>query len=129
MSPIKTATEARLSGCIAGELSPAVAWFLVLALAAGGVVLSATNFGRPIALLYSLGLALGTLYSVPPFRLKRYAIAAFLIIATVRGFLLNFGVFAATRAALGAPFVWSPAIMCALRETSCLPAQLLSIMA
>ena len=39
---------------------------------------------------------------------------AFLIIATVRGFLLNFGVYYATRAALGlTEFRWSPAIGCA----------------
>ncbi|CAN1144291.1 Homogentisate solanesyltransferase, chloroplastic [Linum perenne] len=37
----------------------------------------------------------------------RFAVAAFLIIATVRGFLLNFGVYYATRAALGLPFEWS----------------------
>jgi homogentisate solanesyltransferase len=42
--------------------------------------------------------------------LKRFAVPAFLIIATVRGFLLNFGVFYATKAALGAPFAWSPPI-------------------
>lgn len=95
----------------AGELSPVLAWILVLGLAAGGVTLSAINFGRPITMLYSLGLFLGTIYSVPPFRLKRFAVTAFMIIATVRGFLLNFGVFTATRAALGAPFVWSPAII------------------
>ena len=44
-------------------------------------------------------------------QLKRFAVSAFLIIATVRGFLLNFGVFSATRAALGLPFKWSPSIM------------------
>ena len=41
----------------------------------------------------------------------RFAVAAFVIIATVRGFLLNFGVYSATRAALGLPFCWSPAIV------------------
>jgi hypothetical protein len=51
--------------------------------------------------------------SVPPFRLKRFAVPAFLIIATVRGFLLNFGVYYATRAAIGLnTFAWSPAIGC-----------------
>ncbi len=43
-------------------------------------------------------------------RLKRFAVPAFVIIATVRGFLLNFGVYFATRAALGRGFEWSPAI-------------------
>lgn len=50
---------------------------------------------------------------MPPFYLKRFAVAAFMIIATVRGFLLNFGVYFATRAALGlTEFQWSPAIGC-----------------
>ena len=44
-------------------------------------------------------------------RLKRFAVSAFMIIATVRGFLLNFGVYSATRAALGLSFKWSPAIL------------------
>lgn len=42
--------------------------------------------------------------------LKRFAVPAFLSIACVRGFLLNFGVYYATRAALGVGFVWSPPI-------------------
>jgi len=94
----------------AGELSPGLAWALCLGLASLGVAIVARNFGPLISALYTFGLLLGTLYSVPPFRLKRSAIAAFLIIATVRGFLLNFGVYYSTRAALGAGFVWSPAI-------------------
>lgn len=61
--------------------------------------------------LYAFGLFLGTIYSVPPMRLKRFAVPAFMIIATVRGFLLNFGVFHATRAALQLPFEWNPAIL------------------
>ena len=43
--------------------------------------------------------------------MKRFAVPAFMIIATVRGFLLNFGVYYSTKAALGAQFAWSPAIM------------------
>lgn len=61
--------------------------------------------------LYAFGLLLGTVYSVPPLRLKRFAVPAFMIIATVRGFLLNFGVYHATRAALQLPFEWNPAIL------------------
>ncbi len=46
-------------------------------------------------------------------RLKRFAVPAFLIIACVRGMLLNFGVYYSTKIALGAgPFAWSPAITC-----------------
>lgn len=93
-----------------GELSPAVAWFLCTALAGCGLAITTLNFGPLISKLYAFGLFLGTIYSVPPLRLKRNAIAAFMIIATVRGFLLNFGVYHATRAALGLTFQWSPPI-------------------
>lgn len=95
----------------AGELSPGLAWVLVLALAAGGLVVTASTFGPAITALYAFGLFLGTAYSVPPLRLKSHPVPAFLIIATVRGFLLNVGVFSAVRAALGLPFVWSPAAL------------------
>ena len=94
----------------AGELSKAQGWLLCAALAGGGLVIVATKFGSLITKLYSFGLFLGTIYSVPPLRLKRFAVAAIMIIATVRGFLLNFGVYHAVRAALGLPFVWSPVI-------------------
>ena len=98
--------------CAAGELSPTLAWFLCAALALGGLAIVSTQFGALITKLYCFGLFLGTIYSVPPLRLKRFAVPAFLIIATVRGFLLNFGVYHAVRAALGLPFVWSPIITC-----------------
>jgi homogentisate solanesyltransferase len=90
----------------AGDLSVQTAWLLVVLFAAAGFSIVVTNFGPFITSLYCLGLFLGTIYSVPPFRLKRYPVAAFLIIATVRGFLLNFGVYYATRAALGLTFQW-----------------------
>ncbi|XP_078429927.1 homogentisate prenyltransferase [Wolffia australiana] len=91
----------------AGDLSVGSAWLLVLSFAAVGVLTVVFNFGPFISSLYCLGLFLGTIYSVPPFRLKKYPVAAFLIIATVRGFLLNFGVYYATRSALGLTFAWS----------------------
>ncbi|KAK2985362.1 hypothetical protein RJ640_029319, partial [Escallonia rubra] len=94
----------------AGDLSVQSAWILVFLLAVSGLLIVAMNFGPFITSLYSLGLFLGTIYSVPPFRLKRFAVVAFLIIATVRGFLLNFGVYYATRAALGLTFEWSSAV-------------------
>jgi homogentisate solanesyltransferase len=95
----------------AGELSAPIAWALVLGLAGLGVTIVSSNFGPLITCLYTFGLFLGTIYSVPPLRLKRFAVPAFLIIATVRGFLLNFGVYYATRAALGLEFMWSPPII------------------
>ncbi|KAH9604656.1 hypothetical protein KSS87_001577 [Heliosperma pusillum] len=91
----------------AGDLSVKSAWLLVIMFAVTGLSIVATNYGSFITSLYSLGLFLGTIYSVPPFRMKRFPVVAFLIIATVRGFLLNFGVYYATRAALGLPFEWS----------------------
>ncbi|XP_060668728.1 homogentisate solanesyltransferase, chloroplastic isoform X2 [Ziziphus jujuba] len=90
----------------AGDLSVKSAWFLVIFFAVTGLLIVGLNFGPFITSLYTLGLLLGTIYSVPPFRMKRFPVAAFLIIATVRGFLLNFGVYYATRAALGLAFEW-----------------------
>ncbi|XP_056842374.1 homogentisate solanesyltransferase, chloroplastic-like [Raphanus sativus] len=91
----------------AGDLSVQSAWLLVIFFAVAGLLVVGFNFGPFITCLYSLGLFLGTIYSVPPLRMKRFPVAAFLIIATVRGFLLNFGVYHATRAALGLSFQWS----------------------
>lgn len=51
--------------------------------ALAGLLIVGFNFGPFITSLYCLGLFLGTTYSVPPFRLKRFPVAAFLIIATV----------------------------------------------
>jgi homogentisate solanesyltransferase len=50
------------------------------------------------------------IYSVPPIRTKGNPILAGLTIATVRGFLLNFGVYYAVKDAIGAPFSWSPKV-------------------
>jgi homogentisate solanesyltransferase len=57
-----------------------------------------------------LGTLFGTVYSVPPFTLKRFPLVAGGIIACVRGFLLNFGVYYAVREALGVPFKWNPVV-------------------
>ncbi|XP_057426790.1 homogentisate solanesyltransferase, chloroplastic-like [Lotus japonicus] len=95
----------------AGDLSVSSAWLLVIFFAAAGLLIVGLNFGPFIFSLYTLGLLLGTIYSVPPFRMKRFPVAAFLIIATVRGFLLNFGVYYATRAALGLAFEWSSPVV------------------
>lgn len=67
----------------AGDLSVQSAWILVLFFAAVGLLIVGWNFGPFISSLYCLGLFLGTIYSVPPFRLKRYPVVAFLIIAMV----------------------------------------------
>jgi homogentisate solanesyltransferase len=69
----------------AGELSIPLAWTACAGFVALGAAIVSTNFGPLITKLYCFGLFLGTIYSVPPFRLKSNAVAAFLIIATVRG--------------------------------------------
>jgi len=69
------------------------------------------------------GWTLGFLYSVPPIRTKRNPLLAGLTIATVRGFLLNFGVYYAVKDAISpimsnigvggaasSAFVWSPKV-------------------
>lgn len=66
----------------AGDLSVQTAWLLVIFFAVTGLLIVAANFGPFITSLYSLGLFLGTIYSVPPLRMKRFPVAAFLIIAT-----------------------------------------------
>jgi homogentisate solanesyltransferase len=47
---------------------------------------------------------------VPPIRTKKNPVLAGLTIATVRGFLLNFGVYYGCKDAIGAPFNWSPKV-------------------
>ena len=69
------------------------------------------QFSEPIFFLYFLGATLGTLYSVPPVQLKRFPFFAGSIIAFVRGFLLNFGVYYAVREALFIPFRWNPVVL------------------
>jgi len=74
-----------------GELSTTQAALLCGVLCVAGIGIVATNFGPLITGLYTLGLVLGTIYSVPPLRLKRFALPAFLIIATVRLLTLHWG--------------------------------------
>lgn len=94
----------------AGELSARQAWALVLGAIAAGLYLVRRHFSPFIFYLYAFGTAVGALYSVPPFRWRNVPILAALSIACVRGFLLNFGVYYATREALALPFAWSPPI-------------------
>jgi homogentisate solanesyltransferase len=60
--------------------------------------------------LYMTGWVLGAIYSVPPLRTKQNPILAGLTIATVRGFLLNFGVYYAVKNAIASSFSWSPKV-------------------
>ena len=91
-----------------GEMSKRFAWAAVLGSGLLGPVLVRRYFPTLLFRLYSTGIALGAIYSVPPIRTKRNPILAGLTIAIVRGFLLNFGVYYAVKDAVGAFFSWSP---------------------
>ncbi|KAL3787643.1 hypothetical protein HJC23_011791 [Cyclotella cryptica] len=93
-----------------GEMSGRVAWVTVLFSGIVGPAIVYKFFPLFLFKLYMLGWVLGGIYSVPPIRTKRNPIAAGLTIATVRGFLLNFGVYYAVKDAIGAPFAWSPKV-------------------
>ena len=94
-----------------GEMTAKVAWTVVMASAITGLAIVRMCFSRLILGLYTFGMAFGALYSVPPFRFKRYPALAAITISCVRGFLMNFGVYHATKSAIGAEFAWSPPIM------------------
>ena len=90
-----------------GEMSKPAAWTTVAAAGALGPLIVRRFFSPLLFRLYLCGWGLGTMYSVPPFRTKKNPVLAALTIATVRGFLLNFGVYYAVKEAIGAPFSWN----------------------
>lgn len=92
------------------EMSKRVAWFVIVTSAILGLFIVKRFFSSLIFGLYAFGMVFGTLYSIPPFRFKRYPLLAAITISCVRGFLMNFGVYHATKSALGVPFAWSPPI-------------------
>lgn len=94
----------------ANEMTPRLAWSVVVSSAVLGLAIVRRFFSRLIFNLYGFGMIFGALYSVPPFRFKRYPLLAAVTISCVRGFLMNFGVYHATKSALKIPFAWSPPI-------------------
>jgi homogentisate solanesyltransferase len=93
-----------------GEMSKRFAWVAVILSGVLGPVLVRSVFPRLLFRLYSLGIVLGGIYSVPPIRTKKNPVLAGLTIAVVRGFLLNFGIYFAVKDAIGASFSWSPKV-------------------
>jgi len=93
-----------------GEMTKKAAWISVLSTGVIGPILVKNFFPPLLFQLYCFGLFLGGIYSVPPIRTKKNPLLAGLTIATVRGFLLNFGVYYAVKDAIGAPFAWSPKV-------------------
>jgi len=93
-----------------GEMSKRFAWVTVAGAGIIGPILVYQFFPFMLFKLYMLGWTLGCVYSVPPIRTKRNPFAAGLTIATVRGFLLNFGIYYAVKDAVGSAFSWSPKV-------------------
>mmetsp|Transcript_19733 Transcript_19733/g.28948 ORF Transcript_19733/g.28948 Transcript_19733/m.28948 type:complete len:402 (+) Transcript_19733:128-1333(+) len=93
-----------------GEMSKRFAWVVVLGSLFAGPVIVQKFFPALLFKLYMFGMFLGAIYSIPPIRTKQNPFLAGITIATVRGFLLNFGVYYAVKDALGAPFAWSPKV-------------------
>jgi homogentisate phytyltransferase/homogentisate geranylgeranyltransferase len=95
----------------AGDLSLERARLIVAVSGVVPVVLALTQGTLELAAVLA-ALAVGTAYSVPPVRLKRFALAASLCVSGVRSAIVNLGVAAHFTAALGAgatipPGVWA----------------------
>jgi homogentisate phytyltransferase/homogentisate geranylgeranyltransferase len=83
----------------AGDLGREQAWRIVAVAAVVPIVLALTQGVLELAAVLA-GLAVGTAYSLPPLRLKRYATIASLCVSGVRSAIVNLGVYAHFTAAL-----------------------------
>jgi homogentisate phytyltransferase/homogentisate geranylgeranyltransferase len=96
----------------AGDLSLERAWLIVAVSGLLPVALALTQGALELAAVLG-ALAVGTAYSVPPLRLKRFPLAASLCVSGVRSAIVNLGVAAHFTAALGTqgatipPGVWA----------------------
>lgn len=95
----------------AGEISKPLAWALVVGSGVLGLGIVQLVFSPLICQLYCLGMFLGTVYTIPPFRWKNNPFLAAFSISMVRGLLLNVGLHHAASTALGLPITW-PAQVC-----------------
>ena len=95
----------------AGEIGKPLAWAVVVGTALLGLGIVYSVFSPLICQLYCVGMFLGTVYTVPPFRWKNNPVLAALCIAMVRGLLLNVGLHHAASTALGMAITW-PAQVC-----------------
>jgi homogentisate phytyltransferase / homogentisate geranylgeranyltransferase len=84
----------------AGDLSREAAWRIVAASAALPLLLALTQGALELAAV-AAALLVGTAYSVPPLRLKRYPTLASLSVSGVRSAIVNLGIAAHFTAALG----------------------------
>jgi homogentisate phytyltransferase / homogentisate geranylgeranyltransferase len=89
----------------AGEMTMETGRAIVATTAALAVVLAITQ-GAVETVAVVVGLAAGTAYSLPPLRLKRFAVAASLCISGVRSVVVNLAVYAHFAGAIAGP-VWA----------------------
>lgn len=108
----------------AGDLSPRTATLIVLVSLVASLGLGVAHptlgtEGLNVALVGS-GI-LGTMYSLPPFRLKRFPLLAAFCIVAVRGTIINAGFFAhAKAAAFGAQGTAASVMNCLLHDPRCM---------
>lgn len=76
----------------AGEFSPRQGRWIV-GLTGVSAMLTAAGLGQGLLATVGISLAIGTAYSLPPIRLKRFPFLAALCIFTVRGVVVNLGLF------------------------------------
>jgi homogentisate phytyltransferase / homogentisate geranylgeranyltransferase len=84
----------------AGDLTLERAWWIVAAAGALALALALTQGALELAAV-AAALLVGAAYSVPPVRLKRFALVASLCVAGVRAAIVNLGVSAHFTSALG----------------------------
>jgi homogentisate phytyltransferase/homogentisate geranylgeranyltransferase len=89
----------------AGELSMSGACVVVTVCTVAPLVLAVTQ-GAVETVAVATGLAVGAVYSLPPFRLKRFPVAASLCITGVRSLVVNLGVYWHFAGRIDAP-VWA----------------------
>lgn len=76
----------------AAEFSPTTGWVIV-GVCGAFAILGAALLGNYLFITVFISLLIGTAYSLPPIRLKRYPLWAALCIFTVRGVIVNLGIF------------------------------------
>lgn len=93
----------------AGHFSPKTGWGIICFCGALALTLSAfSSLWLGVTVWGSL--AIGTMYSLPPVRLKRFPFLAAMCIFTVRGVVVNLGLFAHFQAMLQNPVVITPTV-------------------
>ena len=100
----------------AGDLSPPAGRRIVVACAAVPLVLAVTQ-GPAELVAVAVGLAVGTAYSVPPLRLKRFPALASLSITFVRSVVVNVGVWLHFSHAFGGGSALHPAVWALIAVT------------